>query len=173
MIEIEHRTVCASVSEGLCAVAAHRANQAHADAASHLALVGLHHAYAGLAQPVDILRRRLVFPHLHIHCGDGKHGFIGRENQRGAEIVGNAGSEPSVILREVREKSGSYGYNAQTGQYGDMLEMGIIDPTKVTRTALQNAASIAGLMLTTEVMVAEKPADSKKSAAAHGAHEWE
>lgn len=89
------------------------------------------------------------------------------------QIVGNAGNEPSVILREVREKSGSYGYNAQTGQYGDMLEMGIIDPTKVTRTALQNAASIAGLMLTTEVMVAEKPADSKKSAAAHGAQDWD
>ena len=89
------------------------------------------------------------------------------------QIVGNAGNEPSVILREVREKSGSYGYNAQTGQYGDMLEMGIIDPTKVTRTALQNAASIAGLMLTTEVMVVEKPADSKKSAAAHGAQDWD
>lgn len=89
------------------------------------------------------------------------------------QIVGNAGNEPSVILKEVRDKSGNHGYNAQTGEYGDMLEMGIIDPTKVTRTALQNAASIAGLMLTTEVMVAEKPADSKKSSAAHGAHDWE
>lgn len=89
------------------------------------------------------------------------------------QIVGNAGNEPSVILREVRDKSGNHGYNAQTGQYGDMLEMGIIDPTKVTRTALQNAASIAGLMLTTEVMVVEKPADSKKSAATHGAQDWD
>ncbi|MCP5148494.1 MAG: chaperonin GroEL [Pseudomonadales bacterium] len=72
-------------------------------------------------------------------------------------IVSNAGVEPSVVLDKVREQGGSYGYNAQTEEYGDMLEMGIIDPAKVTRSALQNAASIAGLMITTEVMIADLP----------------
>ncbi|MEY3220714.1 MAG: chaperonin GroEL [Pseudomonadota bacterium] len=78
------------------------------------------------------------------------------------QIVGNAGGEASVILNKVREGSGNFGYNAATDVFGDMIEMGILDPTKVTRTALQNAASIAGLMLTTEAMVAELP---KKDAA--------
>ncbi|RMG36513.1 MAG: chaperonin GroEL, partial [Gammaproteobacteria bacterium] len=78
------------------------------------------------------------------------------------QIVANAGGEPSVVVQAVREKEGAWGYNAQTEEYGDMLEMGIIDPAKVTRSALQNAASIAGLMLTTEAMVAEEP---KKEAA--------
>ena len=73
------------------------------------------------------------------------------------EIVTNCGEEPSVVLNKVKEGAGSYGYNAATGEYGDMLAMGILDPTKVTRTALQNAASIAGLMITTEAMVAEAP----------------
>ncbi len=73
------------------------------------------------------------------------------------QIVANAGVEPSVVLEAVRGGEGSYGYNAQTEAYGDMLEMGIIDPTKVTRSALQHAASIAGLMLTTEVLVADAP----------------
>ncbi len=73
------------------------------------------------------------------------------------QIVANAGGEPSVILNKVREGSGNFGYNAATDVFGDMIEMGILDPTKVTRTALQNAASIAGLMLTTEAMVAELP----------------
>ena len=73
------------------------------------------------------------------------------------EIVFNAGDEPSVVINKVLEGKGNYGYNAQTGAYGDMIEMGILDPTKVTRTALQNAASVAGLMLTTEAMVAEAP----------------
>ncbi len=72
-------------------------------------------------------------------------------------IVANAGDEPSVILNKVSEGKGNFGYNAATGEYGDMIEMGILDPTKVTRTALQNAASVAGLMLTTECMVAELP----------------
>jgi chaperonin GroEL len=65
--------------------------------------------------------------------------------------------DPSVVLAKVRASTGTQGFNAQTEAYGDMLEMGIIDPTKVTRTALQNAASIAGLMLTTEVMIADAP----------------
>jgi len=72
-------------------------------------------------------------------------------------IVQNAGEDGSVVLAKVREGKGSYGYNAQTGEYGDLIEMGILDPTKVTRLALQNAASVAGLLLTTEVMVAEAP----------------
>ncbi|MGQ0430074.1 MAG: chaperonin GroEL [Gammaproteobacteria bacterium] len=72
-------------------------------------------------------------------------------------IVENAGEDGSVVLAKVREAKGSTGYNAATGQYGDMIEMGILDPTKVTRLALQNAASVAGLLLTTEVMVAEAP----------------
>ncbi|MBN8429613.1 chaperonin GroEL [Microbulbifer salipaludis] len=83
------------------------------------------------------------------------------------QIVANAGVEGSVVLNNVRANtSANYGYNAQTGEYGDMLEFGIIDPAKVTRSALQNAGSIAGLMLTTEVMVADKPEEEKSEAAA-------
>ena len=74
-------------------------------------------------------------------------------------IVANAGDEPSVVVNKVTEGKGSYGYNAATSEYGDMLAMGVVDPTKVTRVALQNAASIAGLMLTTACMVAEMPED--------------
>jgi chaperonin GroEL len=74
-------------------------------------------------------------------------------------IVANAGDEPSVVVNKVAENKGSFGYNAATSEYGDMLEMGVVDPTKVTRVALQNAASIAGLMLTTACMVAELPED--------------
>ncbi len=74
-------------------------------------------------------------------------------------IVSNAGDEPSVVVNKVLEGKGSYGYNAATSEYGDMLAMGVVDPTKVTRTALQNASSIAGLMLTTACMVAELPED--------------
>ena len=77
------------------------------------------------------------------------------------QIVGNAGDEPSVVFNEVLKGTGSFGYNAATGKYGDMIEMGILDPAKVTRTALQNAASVAGLMLTTEVMIADAPSDDK------------
>jgi chaperonin GroEL len=73
------------------------------------------------------------------------------------QIVQNAGEDGAVVLAKVREGKGSYGYNAATGEYGDMIEMGILDPTKVTRLALQNASSVAGLLLTTEVMVAEAP----------------
>ncbi|MFT3763216.1 MAG: chaperonin GroEL [Pseudoxanthomonas sp.] len=73
------------------------------------------------------------------------------------EIVTNAGDEPSVIVNQVKEGKGNFGYNAANGQFGDMIEFGILDPTKVTRTALVNASSIAGLMITTEAMVAEAP----------------
>jgi chaperonin GroEL len=73
------------------------------------------------------------------------------------QIVANAGAEPSVVLNKVKEGEGNFGYNAATEEYGDLIAMGILDPTKVTRTAVQNAASIAGLMITTEALVAELP----------------
>ena len=75
------------------------------------------------------------------------------------QIVKNAGGDASVVLNAVTEGEGNYGYNAATGQYGDMIESGILDPTKVTRFALQNAASVSGLLLTTEAMVADAPQD--------------
>ncbi|HVE49518.1 MAG TPA: chaperonin GroEL [Casimicrobiaceae bacterium] len=77
------------------------------------------------------------------------------------QIVGNAGEEPSVVLNKVVEGKGNYGFNAATGEYGDLVEMGVLDPTKVARTALQNASSVASLMLTTDAMVAELPKDDK------------
>src|SRR5712671_1451024 len=79
------------------------------------------------------------------------------------QIVDNAGEDAAVILNRVKEGKGSFGYNAATGEFGDMLEAGILDPTKVTRLALQNAASVAGLLLTTEVMIAEAPKDEEHS----------
>ena len=75
------------------------------------------------------------------------------------QIVSNAGDEASVVLDKVRQGEGNFGYNAATGEYGDMIAMGILDPAKVTRTALQAAGSVAGLMITTEVMIAEAPKD--------------
>jgi chaperonin GroEL len=85
------------------------------------------------------------------------------------QIVSNAGAEPSVVLSKIADATGNYGYNAATGEYGDLVEMGILDPTKVTRTALQNAASIAGLMITTEAMVAEEPKKDTPTPAGGGA----
>jgi chaperonin GroEL len=82
------------------------------------------------------------------------------------QIVTNAGEDAAVVLNRVREGKGTFGYNAATGEYGDMIELGILDPTKVTRLALQNAASVSGLLLTTEVMIAESP---KEDEHAHGA----
>ncbi|MEY3230514.1 MAG: molecular chaperone GroEL [Planctomycetota bacterium] len=84
------------------------------------------------------------------------------------EIVANAGDEPSVVINRVLDGKGNFGYNAATGEYGDMIEMGILDPTKVTRTALQNAASVASLMLTTECMVAEAPKEEAPAMPAGG-----
>jgi chaperonin GroEL len=75
------------------------------------------------------------------------------------QIARNAGEEPSIVLNKVVEGAGNYGWNAQTDEFGDMLEFGILDPTKVTRSALQHAASVAGLLLTTEAMIAELPKD--------------
>jgi chaperonin GroEL len=83
-------------------------------------------------------------------------------------IVANAGAEPSVIVARVKEEKGNFGYNAANGDFGDMMEMGILDPTKVARSALQNAASIAGLMVTTEAMVAELPKEEPAMPAGAG-----
>ena len=77
------------------------------------------------------------------------------------QIVANAGDEPSVVVNTVANGEGNFGYNAQTGEYGDLVEMGVLDPTKVTRTALQNAASVASLILTTDCMVADLPQEEK------------
>ncbi len=80
-------------------------------------------------------------------------------------IAANAGDEPSVVMNKVAEGKGNFGYNAATGEYGDLVEMGVLDPTKVTRYALQNAASVAGLILTTDAMVAEAPKEEHSHAA--------
>ncbi|AJW44524.1 MULTISPECIES: chaperonin GroEL [Ralstonia] len=80
-------------------------------------------------------------------------------------IVSNAGEEPSVVIAKVLEGKGNFGYNAATGEYGDLVEAGVVDPTKVTRTALQNAASVAGLILTTDATIAEAPKEEKPAAA--------
>jgi chaperonin GroEL len=82
-------------------------------------------------------------------------------------IVDNSGAEPSVVLNKVLENKGNYGFNAQTEDYGDLVQQGVIDPTKVARTALQNASSVAGLMLTTDAMVAEL-VEEKKGGGGHG-----
>jgi chaperonin GroEL len=86
------------------------------------------------------------------------------------QIVGNAGLEGSIVVQKVREGSGNFGYNARTDTYGDLVAMGVIDPAKVVRTALQNASSVAGLMLTTEALVAEKPKDDKGGAGGGHGH---
>jgi chaperonin GroEL len=83
-------------------------------------------------------------------------------------IVANAGAEPSVVVNRIVEGKGNFGFNAQTEEYGDLVEMGVLDPTKVTRTALQNASSVAGLMLTTDAMVAELVEEKAASAPAGG-----
>jgi len=109
---------------------------------------------------VALIRARLAIVDLK---GDNHDQTMGIDIARRAmaeplrQIVANAGDEPSVVLNNVEDGKGNYGYNAATGEYGDMLKMGILDPTKVTRAALQNAASVAGLIVTTEAMVAETP----------------
>ena len=84
-------------------------------------------------------------------------------------LVENAGGEGSVVVNEVKRRKGSEGYNVATGEYVDLLVAGVVDPTKVTRTALQNAASISGLLLTTEVVITELP-EKEKPAPAGGGH---
>jgi len=86
------------------------------------------------------------------------------------QIVGNAGVDASIVFEKVREGKGSFGFNAQTEEYGDLFKMGVIDPTKVVRTALQNASSVASLMLTTDAMVAEKPKKEKEAPMGAGMH---
>jgi len=86
------------------------------------------------------------------------------------QIVANAGEEGSIVVQKVREGKGTYGFNAATGTYGDLVAEGVIDPVKVVRSALQNAASVAGLMLTTEALVAEKPKEEKAPAGGGHAH---
>ena len=85
------------------------------------------------------------------------------------QIADNAGFEPSVILAQIRKHEGNYGFNAANDRLGDMVDMGVIDPTKVVRTALQNAASIAGLIITTEAMIAESPKNQRLSHPTHDA----
>jgi chaperonin GroEL len=84
------------------------------------------------------------------------------------QICANAGEEGSIIVQQVRDGKGSFGYNARTGKFGDLIAMGVIDPVKVVRSALQNAASVSGLLLTTEALVAEKPKDEKSSGGGGG-----
>ena len=109
---------------------------------------------------VALLRSRIALADLK---GDNHDQTMGIDIARRAmeeplrQICANAGDEPSVILNKVQEGEGQFGYNAATGEFGDMLEMGILDPTKVTRFALQNAASVSGLLLTTEAMIADAP----------------
>jgi chaperonin GroEL len=87
------------------------------------------------------------------------------------QIAANAGEEGSIVVQRVRDGQGSFGYNAATNQYGDLIAMGVIDPAKVVRYALQNAASVAGLMLTTEALIAERPKDEKSAGAGgHAGH---
>jgi chaperonin GroEL len=86
------------------------------------------------------------------------------------QIAANAGEEGSIVVQKVRDGKDSYGYNAATNEYGDLLAMGVIDPAKVVRSALQNAASVASLMLTTEALIAERPKEEKASAGGHAGH---
>jgi chaperonin GroEL len=86
------------------------------------------------------------------------------------QIVANAGLEGSIVVNKVKEGKADFGYNAATDQYGNLLAQGVIDPAKVVRTALQNAASVASLMLTTECLVAERPKDEKPAAGGHAGH---
>lgn len=109
---------------------------------------------------VALLRARAALENLHTGNADQDAGVqivLRAVESPLRQIVANAGGEPSVVVNKVLEGKGNYGYNAGFGEYGDMIEMGVLDPAKVTRSALQHAASIAGLMLTTDCMIAEIP----------------
>jgi chaperonin GroEL len=115
---------------------------------------------------VALLRSQSVLDNLKV---DEEQQFGVRIVHRALEeplrwIARNAGQDGSVVVDKVRQSKGSNGYNAASEEYEDLMKAGIIDPTKVVRTALQNAASVAGLLLTTEAMVAEKPKEEKQSA---------
>src|ERR1700676_3156861 len=118
-----------------------------------------------------LLRCIAAVEKLKLHDDEAVGAGIGRRalEEPSRQIALNAGHEGAVVIGKIREsKEENFGFNAETGEYGDMVKMGVIDPAKVTRLALQNAASIAGLMLTTEALVAEIKEDDKKSAAAGG-----
>ena len=87
---------------------------------------------------------------------------------RTRQLADNAGQEGALIVQEIKKRKGNEGYNVATGEYTDLVKAGIVDPTKVTRSALQNAASIAGLLLTTEAFVTEIPGEGKNSSNARG-----
>ena len=109
---------------------------------------------------VALLRARAALENLHTGNADQDAGVqivLRAVESPLRQIVANAGGEPTVVVTKVLEGKGNYGYNAGSGEYGDMIEMGVLDPAKVTRSALQHAASIAGLMLTTDCMIAEIP----------------
>ncbi|MEL0541432.1 chaperonin GroEL, partial [Neisseria gonorrhoeae] len=109
---------------------------------------------------VALLRARAALENLHTGNADQDAGVqivLRAVESPLRQIVANAGGEPSVVVNKVLEGKGNYGYNAGSGEYGDMIGMGVLDPAKVTRSALQHAASIAGLMLTTDCMIAEIP----------------
>ena len=109
---------------------------------------------------VALLRARAALENLHTGNADQDAGVqivLRAIESPLRQIVANAGGEPSVVVNKVLEGKGNYGYNAGSGEYGDMIEMGVLAPAKVTRSALQHAASIAGLMLTTDCMIAEIP----------------
>lgn len=109
---------------------------------------------------VALLRARSALENLHTGNADQDAGVqivLRAIESPLRQIVANAGGEPSVVVNKVLEGQGNYGYNAGSGEYGDMIAMGVLDPAKVTRSALQHAASIAGLMLTTDCMIAEIP----------------
>jgi chaperonin GroEL len=121
---------------------------------------------------VALLRASSALEKLKIKGNDDEQ--IGLEIVRRAleepirQIAQNAGEEGSVVVQKVREGKGSYGFNAETGKFEDMLEAGIIDPKKVTRNALQNASSIASLLITTEALITEIPEEEKASAGMPG-----
>ena len=118
---------------------------------------------------VALLRARAAIKHLNGENHDQDAGIkivLRALEEPLRAIAANAGDEPSVVIAKVEEGKGNYGYNAASGEYGDLVEIGVIDPTKVTRTALQNAASVAGLILTTDATVTEAPKEQKAAAPA-------
>lgn len=115
---------------------------------------------------VALIRAGKALKKMKLDVADQQHGvdIVARAIEEPLrQIANNAGMEGSVVVEEVKGMKGAMGFNAATGEYVDMLEAGILDPTKVVRTALQNAASVAGLILTTDAMVAEKPKKETKA----------
>ena len=122
---------------------------------------------------VALLRAKKAIENIEVDNDDQRAGvqiLVRATEEPLRQIVRNGGGEPSVVLAEVRKGKGAFGYNAADETYGDLVELGIIDPTKVTRMALQNAVSIAGLLLTTEAAICEKPEEKKGAGAGAGGH---